>query len=350
MSGQARAPLRRLLALVLTAALSSVPAGAEDVDHSQHAAHASHAMSAEDLASLRAKIPLYRTLTDEQINASMARMRDTRDYLSPADVRHEIGVLGLGHGYGDEGDRQFKAAYGQVAGDYPTAVGLGMAMMSSAHIQSAVDQLEAAGAKTIVVLPTEIGEPTNLTRQWDYIFGRSDESAYLDVPRVQTESRVVFARTPTSSPIVAQILTDNLRSLSRDPNREVGVIIAHGPTAADENEKELRELAAHAQFMKATLGLADVLYATLQDDAPREVRKSNVDRLRMQIEAATEAGWRVLVTPVLITGRGGVSQRIRGDLDGLTYELADRGLAESPRFGEWVSESIAQATAAPARR
>ena len=345
----AKLPIRYALMAILAAVLTAVaaPVRAEDMDHSQHAGHQ---MSAEDLATLRAKIPLYRGYTDEQINASMARMRDTQDYLSRPDVRHEIGVLGLGHGYGDDGDGQFKAAYGQVAGEYPTAVGLGMAMMSSGHIQSAVEQLEAAGAKTIVVLPTEIGEPTNLTRQWDYIFGRIDESAYLDVPRVQTRARVVFASTPTSSPVVARILTDNLKSLSRDPANEVGVIIAHGPTDADQNDKELRDLAAHAKYMKETLGLAEVLYATLQDDAPRDVRQANVDRLRARIQAATDAGQRVLVTPVLITGRGGVSQRIRKDLDGLTYELADVGLAESPRFGEWVSESIASATTADAPR
>jgi len=161
-----RPTLALVLASSLAAAVAALPAGAEDhADHQAHEAHAAHAMSAQDLATLRSKVPLYRSFTDQQINESMGRMHDTEDYLSPAGLRGEVGVLALGHGYGDQGNAQFEAGFAEIAQSRPTAAALGMAMMGSAHIQRAADALEAAGAKTIVVVPTEIGQRTDLTRQ-----------------------------------------------------------------------------------------------------------------------------------------------------------------------------------------
>ena len=338
-------PTKRFIDSILCATFLAAASGAaaEEMDHSQHTGH--HQMTAEQLATLRAKIPLYQSLTDEQISESMGRMRDVEDYLSPATVRDGIGVLALGHGYGDKGDAQFKAGFAEVAKTHPTAVGLGMAMMDSGHIQRAVDQLEAAGAKTIVVLPTEVGEPSNLTRQWDYIMGRDDRSAYLDVPRLKTGARLVVARTPTASPVIGEILAANLRTISRDPAREFAVVVAHGPTDEQENQKELAALAGHARAIRSALGLSDVIAVTLQDDAPTAVRQANVDRTRDRIRAEAARGKRVLVTPVLITSGGFVSMKIRKDLEGLQFDIVDSGITESPLFPQWVAETVAAATA-----
>jgi len=329
-----------LLCLTLPAAR-----GAED-PHAGHAAQGSghHDMTPEQMTTLRAKIPLYATYTDAQIHESMSRMREVWDYLSPAGVRGDVGVLGLGHGYGDKGDAQFKAGYGDIAKTNPTAVGLGMAMMDSSHIQRAVDALEAAGAKTIVVLPTEIGEPSNLTVQWDWILGRSDRSAYLDVPKLKTSARIVKTQTPTVSPITGEILAENLRTISREPSGEFAVLVAHGPTDATENEIELAALGRHAETLRKELGLAGAASFTLQDDAPKDVRDANVARIRDLIATETKAGRRVLVAPVLITGGGFVSMKIRKDLAGITFDMADRGLAESPLFATWVAEEVRAAT------
>jgi hypothetical protein len=337
-------PLRPLIPALILAAAVGLPAAraADEVDHSAHAGHAAgHAMSAADLATLRAKIPLYQSYTDEQVNASMARMRDTADYLSPPAVRHSVGVLALGHGYGDKGDAQFKAGFADVARSHPTAVGLGMAMMSSSHIQQAVADLEAAGATTIVVLPTEIGQRTNLTRQWNYILGREEVSAYLDVPRLKSRARVVMGTTPTGSPVVTDILAANLRTVSRDPAREFAVVIAHGPTDAQENAEELADLERHARGVQKALGLAGAMGATLQDDAPTAIREANVERIRERIRAEAAAGRRVLVAPLLVTSGGFVSMKIRRDLEGLDYTMVDAGLAESPLFPRWVDETVA---------
>ncbi|MBL8202113.1 MAG: hypothetical protein JNK40_14185 [Chromatiales bacterium] len=332
------------LALLFCASANAAGEDAAVVDHSRHQDRAGHQMTHEQIEILKSKIEIYRPYTDEQINAAMSRMYEAQEYLSPPGVRNEVGILGLGHGYKAEGDALFKRGYAGVAAVYPTAVGLGMTMMDSAHIQAAVDQLEAAGAKTIVVLPTEVGDNTSLIRQWNYAFGLSDRSSYLDVPRIRSDARILVARTPTTSPLVTQILADYVRGASSNPAGEVVVLIAHGPEDAADNEKELRNLAVHAAGIRAATGVPDVMYGTLQDDAPPEIRQKNVDRMRGWIAGATASGRKVIVVPVVIVGRSGVSARIAKDLADLDYVSTGKGIAEHTLFDQWIRETVAAAT------
>ncbi|MBL8202035.1 MAG: hypothetical protein JNK40_13795 [Chromatiales bacterium] len=315
------------------------------VDHSGHAGHAGHEMTPEQMALLRKKVPLYAGFTDEQINANMSRMApDTQAYLSGPSVRDAIGVLGLGHGYAGDGNEQFKAGYAPVAAAHPTAVALGMSMMDSSHVQAAVDKLEAAGATTIVVLPSETSETSSLVRQWHYMFGLTDNSGYLEVPRVRTRAKVIMATSPTRSPIIGRILGENLRTASTDPAREAALLIMHGPENKEENDDELRNLAKLAAVVKDVTGMSEVFYGSLQDDAPPAVRAANVAAMRDWIAKASSSGKRVLVEPVLLTAGGRVSKKIGNDLSGLSYTLVDKGMIGHPLFARWVQETVAEKT------
>jgi hypothetical protein len=318
------------------------PATPDDAP-ADHSGHAGHEMTPEQMAMLRKKVPLYKGFTDQQINENMSRMTpDTEAYLSGASVRDSIGVLGLGHGYAGDGNEQFKAGYASVATVHPTAVGLGMSMMDSSHIQAAVDKLEAAGATTIVVLPSETSETSSLVRQWHYMFGLTDNSGYLEVPRVRTRSKIIMATSPTRSPIIGRILGENLKTASKNPANEVALLIMHGPERKEENEDELRNLAKLAAVAKEVTGISDVYYGSLQDDAPPEIRAANVARLREWIAKANKSGKTVLVEPVLLTSSGRVSQKIGKDLSGLSYTFVDKGMIGHPLFAQWVQETVAE--------
>jgi len=317
----------------------------EATDHSAHAGHGGHQMTPAQIELLKKKVPLYQGFTDEQINENMSRMApDTQAYLSAPSLRDSIGVLGLGHGYAGDGNRQFEAGYAAVAAVHPTAVGLGMSMMDSSHIQAAVDRLEAAGATTIVVLPSETSETSSLVRQWHYMFGLTDTSAYLEVPRVRTKAKVIMATSPTRSPVIGRLLGENLKSASRDPAREAAILIMHGPERKDENEDELRNLAKLAAIARDVSGVSEVSYGSLQDDAPPAIRAANVARMREWIDRTTASGKTVLVVPVLLTAGGRVSQKIGKDLDGLTYTFVDKGMIGHPLFARWVQDTVAEKT------
>lgn len=339
---------RTVISLTRAAALSVMlasPAAHSAEPTVDHSAHGGHQMSPEQIALLRKKVPLYAGFTDEQINENMGRMApDTEAYLSAPALRGSIGVLGLGHGYAGDGNEQFKAGYAPVALVHPTAVGLGMSMMDSSHIQAAVDKLEAAGATTIVVLPSETSETSSLVRQWHYMFGLTDNSGYLEVPRVKTRAKIIMAKSPTRSPTIGRILGENLKSASRDPAGEAALLVMHGPESKEENDDELRNLAKLAAVVKEVTGISDVFYGSLQDDAPPDVRAANVARMRDWIAKANAAGKTVLVEPVLLTASGRVSQKIGKDLSGLSYTFVDKGMIGHPLFAQWVQDTVAEKT------
>ncbi len=309
----------------------------------QEDAHAHHNMTDEQFAELREKVPLYREFTDEQIMDNMANMGPgIQAYLSDASVAGNVGVLALGHGYGPSGNEMFKKAYSPTADKYPTAVAFGMAMMSSAHIQTAVDELTAAGADTVLVIPVTTLKSGGLIGQWRYIFDLQDDAPWMSVDRVQSDARIVFGPTPTTDPLISAILLDHAKQLSSDPANEVVALIAHGPSSVDENVLELAILEQHAAVIREGRAFAEVRGFTLQDDAPSAIRQANIDGIRQWVQTAADRNQRVIVLTTLPV-KGSVQKKIRRDLEGLDYDLSEKGVVENPLFNEWVAAVIVSA-------
>jgi sirohydrochlorin cobaltochelatase len=308
----------------------------------EHTGHGDdgHQMTAEQLAELRVKIPLYDIYSDEQIMGAMARMKNLWGWMGESGTREgSVGILGLAHGFKEPGNTQFRAAYSGVGATYPATYAVGMAMMTSDHIQSAVSALEQGGAGTIIVIPTTTADHSTLTRQWDYIFSRRDDSAYLDVPRVETSARLVWADTPTANPIVAEIMLDYALELSKNPASETVIILGHGPQSADDNAKELAILERHADYIKQTGGFGNVIFGNVQDDAPPEVRASNVVNLRAAAQQAIDDGHAVIAVHTSLT-QSGIVKRLNKDIGDLA-SFNGKGLMEHPRFADWIDEVVA---------
>lgn len=331
-------PVVSISALVAILGLAGMaPATAQDPSH------AHHQMTDEQFAELREKVPLYREFTDEQIMENMGRMGPNfHVYLSDAEMSGNIGVLALGHGYEPSGNEAFKKAYVPTADKYPTAVAFGMAMMSSDHIQAAVDELTAAGVDTVLVMPVTTLKSGGLIGQWRYIFDLQDDAPWMSVARVQTDARIVLGPTPTTDPLISAILLDHATELSRDPANEVVALIAHGPDEVDANALELAILERHAVIIREGRAFADVRGFTLQDDAPSAVRQANIERIRNWVQTAVDKDQRVIVLTTLPV-KGSVQKKIRRDLEGLDYDLSEKGVVENALFSEWVDAVIASA-------
>ncbi|TDI63689.1 MAG: hypothetical protein E2O89_05585 [Alphaproteobacteria bacterium] len=301
--------------------------------------HDDHQMTPEMMQELRAKVPLYQEYSDQEIMLSMQMMGTNYSaYVSDKSLTGEIGVIGLGHGFGEPGDTQFKNAFGSIAEIFPTAVSYGMAMMTSAHIQSAVDDLVAAGAKTIVVMPTTFTD-SGLSRQWGYIFGQYEEAQWLSVPIVKTDAKILIARKLAGSPEISSIMLDFALEISTDPSNELLIVVSHGPEGEEDNVRELALLEGHAQTMRQDSDFTDIQVITLQDDAPAAIRAANVETFRSWVEAATNEGKRVLIVSNLIT-TGGVHRKIRRDLAGLEYQFNTKGLMLHPLFQDWIGYGV----------
>jgi hypothetical protein len=309
-------------------------------------AMAEHDMSAEQLAALREKIALYRALTDAEARLNMALMGPNYEwYVSDRALRGDIGVLVLAHGVGENSDRLFVEKLQGLAAQRPMAIAFGMAMMMSTQIQSAVDDLTARGAQTIVLVPTATTEYNSLTRQWEYIFGMRDEASYLEVPKVESDARFLMTRHLSDHPLVTQILLDYTAAQSRNPANETVIIVGHGPEDVEDNGPDLALLQPHADRIREQGGFAEVKVINLQDDAYPPIRKANVKKLRRWITGAQRAGRDVIVT-VAAAASFGVQAHIREDLRGLDYAFADAGLIEHPLYIEWIAAAVDERLAA----
>ena len=304
-----------------------------------------HEMDQATIDALRAKIALYRGMTDMELKMNMAGMGPNYEwYASDLSLRGDIGVLVLSHGVGENSDRMMKAALEPVSRRWPTAIGFGMAMMQSSHLQSAVDDLVAYGAKTIVLVPSGVITDNNsLTRQWKYIFDLDgQEATYLEVPKVSSAAKFVMTRHLADSERVTEILYDHVREVSRNPANEVVIIVGHGPEDVEDNRKDLAIVQVHAQRLKAKNEFADVKLINLQDDAIPPVRQSNVRKLRRWVKQADGKGRDVIVV-ALAAASHGVQTHIRQDLRGLDYRFAEKGLSEHPKYIDWTVSAIEEA-------
>jgi hypothetical protein len=355
--------------LVLLASLG-VALAAED--HSQHQEHqhgavppmdaegkrlesynVRHEMSAEDMAALRKKVAVYRGMTDRELEMNMNAMGpDYAWYVSDRKLKGDTGVLILSHGVGENSDKVLKKAFEPVAAKRPTAVGFGMSMMNSSHLQAAVDDLVARGAKRIVLVDEgTTTEHNTLTRHWQYIFGLYPQASYLDVPKVNAPGvRFLWAGHFNDSPLITEMLYDNAKSVSRNPAKETLILVGHGPEDKVDNDPDLKILQAHVDRIRAKQEFADVRIINLQDDAIKPVRESNVRTLRRWVEQAVKQGNDVIVVAIAAASFG-VQTHIKQDLKGLKYTFAEKGLSENPKFVRWVESVVEQAMAGqPAAR
>jgi sirohydrochlorin ferrochelatase len=338
-----------------TAVLAALPAFAEDetdhaqMDHSQHMMrdelgrsgyNMKHEMSPELMAELRQKITLYKDYSDAEIALSMDSMGPEYSwYISPDSVKGRQGVLILTHGFREQGDKAFKDQVQSIGNIFPTSIGVGMAMMMSSHIQKALDDIEAAGAKEVVVVPITSSASNELYRQWLYIFGKQDKAEFASVPRVKTDMKVKIVEPPGGDPLIGEILLDRATEISTDPKKEVVIIAGHGPSGAADNEQEMKTLAELADLVKEDGGFAAVYGQTLQDDAPPEIREANVQKLRKRVEQAVKEGKTVLIVTNLISPRS-IQAKLRDDLKGLDYKFNAKGIVQHDNFMRWMNQSV----------
>ena len=320
------------------------------MDHSQHEAGRDelgrslygmkHEMSAEMIRELREKVALYKEYSDAQIALSMEQMgSEYAWYISPPDLKGTQGLLVLMHGFREAGDKAFRDRMQPMGDIFPTSIGVGMAMMMSTHIQVALDDIQAAGAREVVVVPVVSSASNELYRQWLYIFGRQEKAEFASVPRVKTDMTVKFVAPPGDDPLVAEILLDHAMELSTNPKNEVVIIAGHGPTSAEDNAKELKVLEDLAGIVKEDGEFAAVYGMTLQDDAPTKIREANVQKMRATVEGAIKEGKQVLVVTNLIGARS-IQAKMREDLKGLDYKFNKKGIVEHPNFMKWMGEAV----------
>jgi hypothetical protein len=302
-----------------------------------------HGMSAEQMAELR-ESRVFAGQSDRQIMQTMQLMGANYAWLVDNDSKSDKrGVLVLSHGLGLAGDQSLYDNVRDSSLESPTALAFGMSMATSMHIQAALDELVLQGAREIVVIPMLSTYQNSLMRQWEFIFARREEPEYSTVPRVETPAKIILMSPLDDHPIVGRIVADHAREMSYEPDKEEVIIVGHGPVDEADNQAQLAMMENIAAFVRADRGYAAVHVATLQDDAPREVRMTNFQQIRSLIDAARAEGRKTIIVTNLLGSRI-VQSSLRRGLSGAEYRFNLKGLLMHEDFIKWI-EASAQETA-----
>ena len=311
----------------------------DGMDHGQMGHSKHHNITQEEYDILRAKVLPYRYYTNEQIMENMMGMPPTHErYISAPELKGELGIIVLTHGAFEPGDTYFANSLTGLARQHPVAVGYGMAMMNGNHIQSAINQLEEAGAQQIVVVPGALSANGTVYEQWSYYLGEREEAAYLPAPRVTSNVPMSLAPPLAMHPMAAEMLLDHALEISTNPDKEFVLILGHGPAEPQANEIDLDIVQKHAESVKAGGGFAEVKAYNFQDDSPPEIRAANVKTMRGWIAEANAAGLDVLMVGYLLSTRG-IQHKIPVDFDGLEFTFNEKGLSAHPDFPKWVENN-----------
>lgn len=251
----------------------------------------------------------------------------------------------------------------------PTEVAFGMATRST--IEQGIKNLAARKVTEIIAVPLFVSSHSSVIDSTAYLLGlRPDMPADLktfasmnhgsgsmdhhqmqhDASQAEQETKPVSSLVPirmapalNHHAIVAGILMDRAASISKDPAREVIVLVAHGPVPDEENKLWLNDMNLLAGEMRQQTHYAGIESLTLRDDADDPIRSDATKQLRATVEKINDAHQTALVVPLLLSF-GGIEDGLRKRLAGLSYQMPSQGLLPDTRIVEWVLQSARNVT------
>lgn len=275
------------------------------------------------------------------------------------------GILLMAHG----GSAAWNAEVGKVAAQVnqtvPVEVALGMATKRT--LQAGIDKLVDRGVTEIVAVPLFVSSHSSVITSTQYLLGqRPDAPADLALFATMDHGggghgggahggHAAMAAAAESDPtkpvkspvpirmtgaldrhaLVADILVDRARSISKDPAHEVIVLVAHGPVPEEDNRLWLGDMGALAERMHTVSDYQRIEYLTVRDDADKTLRAQAAEEFRTVVKKAISEGSRVLIVPVLLSF-GGIEAGVRERLQGLEYTMTSQALLPDDRLAKWV--------------
>lgn len=277
------------------------------------------------------------------------------------------GILILAHGGAPQWNADVENIRRSVDAQAPAEAALGMA--DDEAIQTAIDRLESRGVKRIVAVPLFVNSSSEVLDQTRFLLGlRKDPSPTLraalehlppeahekmmklegdagahhhhmfSTQRVKHRVPLAMAPALDDSKALTAILLARAKGLSKEPQKEVVVLVAHGPVDDKANDVWLSTLDRLAKRVRLKGGFAGSVIGTLRDDSAPEVKDKAIEKLRRDVADQISKKRRVLVIPVLIA-RGGIEDHVIQALTGLDYAWSGDTICPDERIPAWIEKT-----------
>jgi len=292
----------------------------------------------EKFTQIRESLPTLREFGDEQIMRIMNSMGS--DYYWEYETANEQaseGILILAHGVNDFADQILFNDVEPLTKNYTTSIAFGMSMMTSRHISCALIQMQEKEIDVIHIIPLTESPYNTLIRQWRYAFGLEPKYTYADIGIIDN-AKVNFLEPINDHIYAREIVYEHAMEISKDPQQETVIIVAHGPIDTADNAKQLQIMQNIAKHVQGKGNFHSVFPLSLQDDADPNTRSENVMRFRNLVEQNSADSRRTLVVTDLMSSEG-IQSRVKKDLDGLDYAFNEKGIVSHPLFIEWVKDT-----------
>ena len=281
----------------------------------------------------------------------------------------EYGVLVMAHGGGQAWNQTVLDAVKPLRDRYPLEVAFGMA--DACSLQESVRKLEVQGVRSIGVVRLFIsGE--SWYEETEKILGLREGAPPAPADacgggheghhqgshgghhsmaffRLDTKSSFVLSKQGLSdAPEVGPILVDRAKSLSRAPEQEDVLILAHGPGDDAENQRWLASIDARAAEIRAALPFHRVEVLTLREDWPEKRQEAEKRVVDFVTRTRTE-GRKAIVIPFRLSGFGPYAEVLAGQ----EYVADQQGLLPHVNVTRWIerqAEELRGATEQAARQ
>jgi len=285
-------------------------------------------------------------------------------------AQNKTGVLVLAHGGNENWNKTVNEAVSPLKEKYEVEVAFGMADPNT--MQEGIDNLESKGVNEIVAVQLFISSYSPIIRQNEYLLGLRDELAdepmlmdhsgvnhgshshgshhsnhhsakkeKVELKPLKFNSKIYLTEPLNDHPLVAEILSERIGELSKNPEDETLILVAHGPNDEEDNTNWIAALESLADQLRAKKDFKNIFSVTVRDDAPEEIYEMAKENLRSLVRQSSKDG-KTIVIPVLLS-QGGIEKGIVERLEGLNYEWNGKTLLPHKNITEFIKQSVENA-------
>jgi sirohydrochlorin ferrochelatase len=270
--------------------------------------------------------------------------------LGTAPLSGQTGLLVVAHGADSSWNQRVREVMAEVTWDGPMRVAFLMGPeAATASWDAAITGLLADGADSLVVVPLMVSTHGSHVRQIEHYAGlRADlppelarmGHAHHAAARPSVPVRVTTAL--DAAPELGEALAARWSALPGTDRARPLVLVAHGPTAAEDVEPWITGIRRATAPLERALRGRPLHVGLLRDDAPPEIRAAAVAGLRDTITTLAAAhGDSVTVMTVLISSGQINRVKVPQDLDGMPMRYVGAALAPHPAIARWIERVAA---------
>ncbi|KKO55096.1 sirohydrochlorin chelatase [Paenibacillus sp. DMB20] len=193
-------------------------------------------------------------------------------------------------------------------------------------IQDGIYALEDQGVTDMLVIPLFVSSGSTHVDEIAYAIGvKPEPDKETDLEPFEVKARVHFGRPVDDDPDIAAMVWDKVRGLSKDPSREVILLVGHGS----------RHESFRARWEKGMKSLARLVAEVSGTSA--DAALLNPGNIREKVEEWKERGCEVIVAPLFLS-EGYFTEKVIPDrLEGLGCRYSGQTLLPHPLLPQWMA-------------